>query len=431
MATVMDALKYPNAIRQWMRYRGFTTEDLEQRSNIPLRTLKTYIAGGFIRYERREALAEALGCTVEQLMTGDGIGGNLVQYPRDQLYSSHTLGSDDMERTRRELLRLLAYAGAALLVLPWPDLDWERIDGALAKPSRLDAAALRELEKINAYYWGIYRSALSKHSSLKGALGHLKSLVQLLQEPHGSSAHRRLCALASDLAQLVGEIFFDLNDHGSAQSCYTFAVAAAREAGHYDLWACALARNGYLPVYEQEYQAALPLLREARRVALRGDTSLTTRFWIDSIAAEAYAGLHNSSACQRALEGSHGVMGFQVVHSPAWSRFEGSRLPALRGGCFVRLEMPDTAFPALQEALQQVPSPVRRRAMILTDLALASVQQKEIEQACNYAGEAVAIASQSTSIMLIEGLRKVRGQLEPFADASSVRKLDRRLALLS
>jgi hypothetical protein len=93
--------------------------------------------------------------------------------------------------------------------------------------------------------------------------------------------------------------------------------------------------------------------------------------------------------------------------------------------------MPDTALPALQEALQQTPSPVRRRAMILTDLALASVQKKELEQACNYAGEAVAIASQSTSIMLIAGLRKVRSLLEPFADASSVRKLDRRLALLS
>lgn len=75
MRAVMDGAKYPNAIKLWMRVRGFTTEDLEQRSNIPLRTLKTYIAGDFIRYERREALAAALGCTVEQLMTGNGIGG--------------------------------------------------------------------------------------------------------------------------------------------------------------------------------------------------------------------------------------------------------------------------------------------------------------------------------------------------------------------
>jgi len=432
MTTIMDGPKYPNTIRQWMRHRGFTTEDLEQRTQIPLRTLKTYLAGGFIRYERREILAEALGCSVEQLMTGDGVAAtHLVQYHREQFNTLYTLGSDDMDRKRRELLRLLAVAGAALLVLPLPELDWDRVERAFTKPSRMDASALQELEKINAYCWGIYRSALSKHSVLDGALGHLKSLVQLLQEAHATSTHKRLCGLASDLAQLVGEIFFDLNDHHSAQSCYTFAVAAAREAGHYDLWACALARNAYLPVYEEEFQSAIPLLREARRVALRGDTSLSTQFWVDSIAAEAYAGLRNATACQRALDGSHGVLGFQLVNAPAWVRFEGSRLPALKGGCFVRLGMPDPALPALQEALQLVPSPIRRRAMILTDLALASVQQKEIEQACDYAGEAVEIASHSSSIMLVEGLHKVRYQLEPFSNAYSVRKLDKRLALLS
>src|SRR4051794_29802179 len=109
MVTVVDGPKYPNAIKQWMRFRGFSTGELEQRSNIPLRTLKTYIAGGFIRNERREALAEALDCTVEQLMTGDGVAApHLVQYHREQCYAPYSSGSDDMDRKRREILRLLA-----------------------------------------------------------------------------------------------------------------------------------------------------------------------------------------------------------------------------------------------------------------------------------------------------------------------------------
>ena len=428
----MDGTKYPNAIKQWMRYRGFTTEDLEQHTQIPLRTLKTYIAGGFIRFERREILAKALGCTVEQLMaTDDMTSHHLVQYHRDQISIPFMLGSDDMNKKRRALLNLLAVANVALPMLPLSSFDWDRIESAITKPSRLDASALQELEKINSYCWGIYRSALSKQSVLDGALAQLKSLIQFLQVPYSTSTHKRLCSLASDLAQLVGEIFFDLNDHVSAQSCYTFAVASAREAGNYDLWACALARNSYLPLYEEEFQSAIPLLREAKRVALRGDTSLATQFWIDSIAAESYAGLQNPTACQRALDGSYRVIVSPSLTSPSWLRFEGSRLPALKGGCFVRLEMPGTAFPALLEALQLVPSPIRRRAMILTDLALASIQQKDIELACNYTGQAVEIVSHSTSIMVLEGLHKVRYQLEPFANASSVRKLDKSLALLS
>lgn len=429
MATEITAQVYPNALRAWIRYNGFTGRDVEERTGIPLRTLRTYISGGFIPYERRMSLAQTLGCSVEELMRGDGIvGTHLVQYDRGQ-FSSVVTGSE-FDMKRRELLHLFAL-GASLLLSPLPALDWERVARAINRPSRLDAAVLSDLEGINGHYWRIYLLATSKSSVLDGAVGQLKTLFQFLKEPQSSPVHQQLCALVSDLAQLIGEIFFDLHEYDSAQSCYAFAVSAAREASHYDLWACALTRNAYLPVYNEHYQEALDLLEEARRVVVRGDTRLVTRFWTDSVIAEAQAGLGKAPDCLRSLERSGEVPSKMGAGSPPWLRFEGTRLPALRGSCLVRLEDAAAAIPVLNLSLTMVPKGGRRQAMILTDLAMASVQQREIEQACTYSGEVIEIASQGSSIMLREGLRKVRCQLEPFARTVSVKRLDRQLQKLA
>ena len=362
-------------------------------------------------------------------MRGDGIvGTHLVQYDRGQ-FSSVVTGSE-FDMKRRELLHLFVL-GASLLLSPLPNLDWERIAGAIARPSKLDATVLSDLEGINAHFWRIYLLTTSKSSVLDGAVGQLKTLFQFLKEPQSSAVHTRLCALVSDLAQLIGEIFFDLREYDSAQSCYAFAVSAAREASHYDLWACALTRNAYLPVYNELYQEALRLLEEARHVVVRGDTQLVTRFWIDSVIAEAQAGLGKAPDCLRSLDRSGEVSSAPGAGSPPWLRFEGTRLPALRGSCLVRLEDPAAAIAALNLALTVVPTGGRRHAMILTDLALASVQLREIEQACTYSGEAIEISAQGSSIMLRDGLRKVRSQLAPFAGTSSVKRLDRQLQQLA
>jgi hypothetical protein len=230
---------------------------------------------------------------------------------------------------------------------------------------------------------------------------------------------------------MIGEIFFDLHDYDSAQSAYTFAVAAAKEAGHYDLWACALTRNSYLPIYDEDYERALPLVQEARRMVARGDSQLVTRYWVESVAAETFAGLHQGSACCDALDSASGVIGIDIRNSPTWLRFEGSRLSALRGTCFVRLHDPQAAHAPLQEALSLVPGPVRRRGMVLTDMGLAAVLQDDVDQACVYGKEVVAIALNSSSRMLRNGVFKLRTQLEPHASASSVVALDKHLAQLN
>src|SRR5260370_16625058 len=97
--------------------------------------------------------------------------------------------------------------------------------------------------------------------------------------------------------------------------------------------------------------------------------------------------------------------------NPMWLRFDGSRLPALRGACFVRLQQPDLAMPALKEALPQFSEPSRRRGLVLADSAAASVQLEEIEQACRYPTELVDLVALGSSTFFPTQLSNVHHHL--------------------
>jgi tetratricopeptide (TPR) repeat protein len=356
------------------------------------------------------------------VLTGEQATYVLKQHER----SLQVSGSDDMDKKRRELLHLLSVAGAALF-LPFPDLDWEKIEGALVKPSHLDEQVLGDLENICTYYWSLYKASSSKRIVLDGVLGQLKTFTGLLKDSHPTSLHTRLCALACDLSQLAGEIFFDSNEYDSAQSCYLFAASAAKEAKNYDLWACALVRHAFIAIYSGQPYDALPLLQGAEKLAHRGDAALTTRYWVAAVSAQAYAGTGNLAACQKFLDLAEDARDLEEVIDRGWLRFDGSRLPEERGACFVKLQEPELAFPALQKALKQYPTPTRRRGMVLTDLATASLQQGNIDQACFYANEVVDIAHQRPSGILKKGMHGLRTQLEPFSQTDTVKKLDQRI----
>jgi tetratricopeptide (TPR) repeat protein len=256
-------------------------------------------------------------------------------------------------------------------------------------------------------------------------------LVQFLREPHTPQMHQQLCALSSNLSQLAGEIFFDRHEYESAKSCYVFAASIAKEAKAYDLWSCALVRHSFTAIYDDpvRYEDALPILQGAWHIARRGDSSLPTRYWVSAVEAEAQAGIGNLMACQDALERANGVLAIQQS-SPAWTRFDSSRLPALRGTCFLRLEQSNLAVPALEEGLSQFTKPGRKRGMVLTDLATAALQQREVEKACAYLNQVLDIVALGSSGFLRGNIENVRRQLEPFAGSASVSTLDQRMRSL-
>ncbi len=377
----------------------------------------------------REKLCQIYNATANQLGFLADTTASSIRESQPSM-SGVLTGNNDMNKKRRELLNLLSLASATL-VLPFPDLDWERIEDVLIRQSQVDEDTLRDLETMNVHYWSIYRMSSSKGLVLDGVLKQLKMLVDMLKVSHPSSQHDWLCRVTSDLSQLAGEIFFDVNDYDAAQSCYVFSATAAKEAAGYDLWACALIRHSFLPIFDEQYTEALPLLHQAKRLAQRGDQSLSTRFWVEAVSADAQSGIGNLTSCQRALDIAQGVLTMQGKSSNGgWLRFDDTRLLEQRGACYVNLGQPYLAIPALQEALTQQGVVSRRRAIILTNLAKVALQQNEIEHACDIVGDVIDIAIKKPSGVISKGIYSLSTQLTPHKSLQVVKNLNQRMKLL-
>ncbi|WP_198156298.1 helix-turn-helix domain-containing protein [Thermobifida cellulosilytica] len=332
--------------------------------------------------------------------------------------------NDDMNR--RELLRLFSVTGT-LLALPSagfvPGID-QTISSIPGRSGRLDATALDEYTQLNSNLWRVFGLTPSKSQVLSLVRTQLDVLTDKLKQPHDEAARQRLCSLTADLFQLAGEIFFDGNHYTDATHCYSLAASAAKEAGAFDLWACALTRHAFVAVYEQQFPQAVPLLELAAALARRGDSTLSTRYWVAAVQAETFAGLGDQDACQRALDTAEQVLDLPgQVHNGGWLRFDGSRLAEERGTCYVALGRSDLAETALTKALSG-PLTVRRRAGVLTDLALLGVQRRDPEQVVAFTAEAVEAARQTGSGVINRKLRGLQQYLLPLLRDRRIRRLN-------
>lgn len=334
-----------------------------------------------------------------------------------------TDGLDDVNR--RELLRLVSVAGAAMALTSAAELDWDRLS---ITAGRVDAATLDEYAALNSHLWQVFALSKSKAAVFPLVRQHLDVLADRLRQPGDQFSRARLCALTSDLLQLAGEILFDGNAYTDAGHCYTLAASAAKEAGAYDLWACAMTRHAFIGVYEHDGRSALSMSELAGRLADRGDRQLATRQWVAVVHAQALAGIGELDACQRALDAAETVRELTgTVRTHGWLRFDGSRLAEERGACFAELRRPDLAQTALAEALRQ-PISARRRGGVLADLAVTGAQQRDVDQVVTYAGSAVELARQTGSGYIGRKLAALRPHLAALGNDARVRQLNEQLS---
>lgn len=337
---------------------------------------------------------------------------------------------DDVNR--REVLRMLSLAGSLLAIPAVDPLDLDRLATAATHPAKLGQATLDEYARLNGHLWRSFALSKSKRLTLPMVRKQLGVLAEALQAPQTLAAHRRLCALAGDLCQLCGEIFFDGNQYTDAAQCYSLAANASKEAEAFDLWACAMTRHSFIGVYERQFSKAVPLLDGAAALAKRGDPQLATRYWVATVQAQTYAGLGDLAACERALNTAEQVHNLEgQIHTNGWLRFAGSRLAEERGMCYVQLQRPELAESALTDALRSDISP-RRRGGILADLAMVCVQRRDTDQLVMYGNAALDAARQTGSAGYVgRKLQSLRPRLKPFLVDSHVRHLDQQIGELN
>ena len=332
---------------------------------------------------------------------------------------------------RRDLLRLFSMTGA-LLALPADEPALAGVDqlAAAAHSGAVDTAVPAEFARLNSHLWRAFALSPAKAQVLPLVRAQLHVLIDALRRPQTPALRRRLCELTADLYQLAGEIFFDGDQYTNAAHCYALAATAAREAGACDLWACALTRHAFIAVCERRFAEAAPLLDLAATLARRGDPTLSTRHWIAAVQAETHAGLGDLDACHRALDMAAQVAHLDgPVHNGGWLRFDGSRLSEERGTCYVTLGRYDLAEAALTEALA-TDLTTRRKAGVLTDLAMIGVHRRDPDQIATYLHAALATARQTGSGVIARKLRALQPNLAPLLTDQQIQRLDAEITQL-
>lgn len=334
-----------------------------------------------------------------------------------------SLGDDD-EMNRRELLRLFSMTGATLALPPLADaVDADRMVAVAAGNSAPDATVVDDFARLNAHLWHVYGLTPQKKSILSLVRSQLGVLCDGLSR---APARERtsLCRLVSELYQLTGEVFFDADQYADAAQCYLLASTAAQEAKAHDLWAAAMTRHAFVPIYGQQPSKAMPMLDLAAGLAHRGDSLLSTRHWVAAVRAEVSAGVGDTEQCERDLAAATDVASLTPTpHNGGWLRFDRSRLPEQRGTCMVALGRLDDAESALTEALSQA-STTRRRAGVLTDLALLSARRGDHHSVVARLDETISAARTTESAFITRKLHATRAELKPLLRNPHIRRVD-------
>ncbi|MFJ1600194.1 helix-turn-helix transcriptional regulator [Streptomyces sp. NPDC088261] len=406
------------------RTLGYSQEKLAELLGVDRTTVGRWESGGAApQPSQRRGLALALEVgfqELDMLLTSPRATGRKTAGHHS---SDTTSAGDPDEMIRREFLRILTVSGALTL------LPVEEAEG-LAEGVRRGTPA--DFARMNRHLWQIYQLARSKGSVYPVVRDQLTTLHDALAD-HTS---RPLLGAAADLFQLAGEVAFDANRYSDAVASYSLAASVSKDAETYDLWACALVRYAYVDMSEQRHRQATQILAAAERLAARGDNSLATRQWVASVQAEAYAGLGDLGACERAMDRAETVRDLTADGTNGgWLRFDGARLAEERGSRYVQLGRLDLAESALKDALEQTAlangQSYRRRGAVLTDLAAVGVKRRDAEQVVTYGREAAGLARASASGYVARRLRALCDDFGPLSRDHRVAELEAEIAALS
>lgn len=402
-----------NSLLRKERYRrGWSQKQLADFADVSLSTVERAERGESIRIDNIQRLCECLQKTSEQL----GL-----------------LRAGDYEVNRRQANKTIAGLVSGLLVSPSAELIdpplWERLSKTLVKPSSIDHQALQGLEHITKSYWQL-RSSLGYSSLLKGFLGHLETVEQLLRSTQPSPVHKHLCTVASEISQRIGAIYFDMRNYTLAKSYYKVSIEAAKEANNQTLWAVGLGRMSSLPIYNSNPHEAIPLLQAAQKVAVLHCTPQINA-WLASVEAEAQANLHDEQLCIQLLGSAEHTLDSANQGADAYEiKFDYPRLVGYKGTCYLHLQKTNAALEVLNESIKLIDaSSVRQRSIITVDTAAAYVQMGEIEAACSSVIQASQLNRSTKSSLVMQRLQQVRAAMQPWVMMGAVKDLDAQLTL--
>ena len=307
-----------------------------------------------------------------------------------------------------------------------------RLDYVMQYPSSVDLAAAARLRERAQSLAKQYDLAAS--TSLLPVAGEYSGQVAFLrtQAPDGPVL-RELQATEAQLATLMGQLVWDASqrrDHATAVGYYDQAISAANRAGETTAEAYALLRKSYIALYgEQEPQAGLRLAQQSATLAeTAGSHALQGLALLH--AGEGYALLGDRKQCEAALGRAEAHL--QALHAadPAHGLLSADRLGRIQGSCYLALGESAKAGPILESTARRLQGRHKSKAIILGNLALAHVRQRNVDQAATVLHRAIDLLEVSRGGGGINVVSGAVRELRPWRHEPIVQDVNERLLAL-
>jgi tetratricopeptide (TPR) repeat protein len=349
--------------------------------------------------------------------------------------------------SRREVLA----AGGAVLLAPFAGLGTRattasgddtfappdpevaaRLDYVLQHPHSVDMAAaahLRERAQSLAKQYDLAAST-SLLPAAGECIGHVTFLCK--QAPDGPVLPE-LQATEAQLATLMGQLVWDASqrrDHATAVGYYDQAISAANRAGETTAEAYARLRKSYVALYgEQEPRAGLRLAKEAATLAATAGSHALQGLALLH-AGEGHAMLGDRRECEAVLGNAEAHLQAMQAADPAHGLLSADRLGRVEGSCYLALGDTAKAGSILEGTARHLNGRHKSKAIVLGNLALAHVRQRDVEQAAAVLHRAIDLLEVSRGGGGLNVVFAAVRELRPWRQESVVQDVHERLLAL-
>jgi transcriptional regulator with XRE-family HTH domain len=337
------------------------------------------------------------------------------------------LASSDTSMERRPFVRMVGtFASAAMLEALGVDLL--NLLRAM-QGSRVSGPMLEETEFAVLRFHRLYKE-LPPTELFPHVQQYLHVVTGFLEESQTIETRRRLCSIAGHLAGLRGWLTFDLGDPAAAHIWYEAALKPAVEAQDEALAGWLLGGRSLIPSYSGDHAAALELIRRGQNQGSRS-ANVAVQAWLAALEARAHAGLGDAAAFRQAQDLANNALdGSQPDEHRHGMDFRNDRLDVTyyEGTSLVTLRQPDAAQPVLDAALAaQDPEHLKARSIVQLAVATTHVQQREIDQACAVANQALDLPADQRIGPITQRAQELLRELEPWRRRRAVEDLRERV----
>ncbi|MFI5708966.1 hypothetical protein [Kribbella sp. NPDC051620] len=250
---------------------------------------------------------------------------------------------------------------------------------------------------------------------------HAVALPMLHREVE-SHARTDLFSAVAELCEVVGWMYYDAGRHGVGQSYFTQALRLTREVGDDALSAYLMTSIAHQALHLGESAEALRVAKIGRNVAEYAN-SPHVLVEADLLVARSHAALGQAGDATAALQrAEHSYERSEAGGARAWEpQWDEIMFASHAGTCWNDLGNTKEARRHLSQVWEGSGGRPRRRIYSAAELGIAATREGELELACHYGTEIVALTDNVDSSRAHRHLERLSVKLKPFLNTRVVR----------